>query len=495
VLRKLDTIQCRDAVLNADGTAATWPKANAMIGNPPFLGDKAMIGGLGAAYVGNLRRAYEGRVPGGADLVCYWFEKGREALEAGDTERVGLVSTNSIRGGANRHVLDRICEGGVIYEALSCEPWTLDGAAVRVSLVCFAATSPGACMLNGATVPAIHSDLTSGAADLTLARPLAENAGVAVQGPTKGGKFEVDGATARKWLREPPNANGGTNSDVLKPWCSGDDVTGRWRDKWLIDFHEMPEAEAAYYSAPYTHVVNEVKPARMLVARERRRRLWWQYNEVAPGLRRGLAKVTRFVATPEVSKHRLFVWLPTTVLPDKNVVVILRDDDTSFGILQSRFHMAWALRLGTSLEDRPRYTSTSTFRTFPFPDGLTPDVDPSSYAADPLATKIAAAAQNLVAARNRWLNPSTLINVVPEVVPGFPDRLVPKDAAAAARLRPRTLTNLYITRGTALGKWLDTLHATLDDAVAEAYGWPPGISDNEAMERLLALNIARPRSA
>jgi len=205
--------------------------------------------------------------------------------------------------------------------------------------------------------------------------------------------------------------------------------------------------------------------------------------------------VTRYIATPEVSKHRVFVWMRVPVLPDKNVVVILRDDDTSLGILHSHFHCSWALRLGTSLEDRPRYTSSTTFRTFPFPDGLTPNIPATSYVTDPRAIAIATAAKSLVEARDRWLNPPELVDIIPEVVPGFPDRLVPKDAAAAATLKGRTLTGLYNMRGTSEGTWLDNLHRALDEAVAAAYGWPVDITTDDALGRLLALNHARAGAA
>ncbi len=491
VLGDLDTIECRDAVLEPDGSAASWPAANAIVGNPPFLGDKAMIGSMGEDYTAALRAAYEGRVPGGADLVCYWFEKARESLQNGNAERVGLVATNSIRGGANRRVLDRITAEGVVYAAWSDEPWTLDGAAVRVSLVCFARNFNSSMRLDGAEVVKIYPDLTAGASDLTRALALAENNSIAMQGPTKGGAFDVPGDTARTWLGSPTNANGRPNADVLHPWCSGDDITGRWRDMWLIDFNEMTEAESAYYVQPFAHVVAAVKPARMLVARERRKRRWWQFNEAAPSVRRALSQMTRYIATAEISKHRIFVWMSVSVLPDKNVVVILRDDDTSFGILHSRFHCSWALRLGTSLEDRPRYTSSTTFRTYPFPERFTPNIPPRSYAADPQAIAIAAAARTLVEARDRWLNPPELVDNIPEMVPGFPDRLVPKDAAAAATLKGRTLTALYNMRGTSEGTWLDNLHHALDAAVAAAYGWPADISNDDALGRLLALNHAR----
>src|SRR5690242_21485871 len=142
---------------------------------------------------------------------------------------------------------------------------------------------------------------------------------------------------------------------------------------------------------------------------------------------------------------------------DKNVTVIARDDDMTFGILQSRFHIAWSLRMGTSLEDRPRYTPSTTFETFPFPEGLTPDIPAADYAPDPRAQKIAAAAARLNELRENWLNPADLVVREPEVVPGYPDRILPKDEDAAQELRKRTLTNLYNARP----QWLANAHAAL----------------------------------
>ena len=179
--------------------------------------------------------------------------------------------------------------------------------------------------------------------------------------------------------------------------------------------------------------------------------------------------------------------MPRIQIPENLCVVIARDDDTAFGILHSRFHELWALRLGTSLEDRPRYTPSTTFETFPFPDGLTPDIPASRYAADPRAIAIAEAARRLNELRNNWLNPPDLVNRMPEIVPGYPDRLLPVDDAAAAMLRTRTLTNLYNQRPA----WLTQAHAALDAAVAAAYGWQPDISNDEALGLLLALNNTR----
>lgn len=199
----------------------------------------------------------------------------------------------------------------------------------------------------------------------------------------------------------------------------------------------------------------------------------------------------RAIFSPRVAKHRLFVWASALVLPDSAVVAIARDDDTTFGILHSRFHELWALRMGTSLEDRPRYTPSTTFETFPFPEGLTPNIPAAAYADDPRAKAIAAAAARLNELRENWLNPPDLVQRVPEVVPGYPDRILPVDEAAAKVLKTRTLTNLYNQRPA----WLAHAHATLDRSVAEAYGWgadwAAGMGEDDMLARLFRLNQDR----
>lgn len=221
--------------------------------------------------------------------------------------------------------------------------------------------------------------------------------------------------------------------------------------------------------------------------RENYRRLWWLHGEPRPSLRAAIARLDRTIATPEVAKHRVFAWLPKGVLPDKNLQVVVRDDDVTFGILSARPHGVWALRLGTSLEDRPRYTPTTTFETFPFPEGLTPNIPATAYADDPRAQRIAAAAKRVNELRENWLNPPELVERVPEVVPGYPDRLLPKNEVAAKELKKRTLTNLY----NAIPAWLQHAHRDLDEAVAAAYGWEWPLSDDVILKRLFDLNQAR----
>ena len=233
ILKPLETIECRDAILTPDNLEPEWPAADVVIGNPPFLGGKLLLTHLGEDYVSRIFKTYAGRVPAEADLVCYWFEKAGRQIASGKAARAGLVATNSIRGGANRRALKAATDTRRIFEAWSDEPWVIDGAAVRVSLVCFsgAADDLGAgARLDGQPVDEIYLDLTArrggAGVDLTGARRLPENAGVAFMADTKGGPFDIPGDQALEWLRLPSNPNGRTNADVLKPWVNGMDLTG-----------------------------------------------------------------------------------------------------------------------------------------------------------------------------------------------------------------------------------------------------------------------------
>jgi type II restriction/modification system DNA methylase subunit YeeA len=551
VLEPLDHIECRDALLStaaaqAEPVEAAWPKASVVIGNPPFLGDKKMRAELGDAYTTQLRKTYEGRVPGGADLVCYWFEKARKAIETNGLGAAGLVATNSIRGGKNRQVLDAIAQTTRIFEAWSDEGWVNEGAAVRVSLVCFGNAKQNA-LLDGHLIRAINPDLTAdsetGASlDLTVAKALATNKAACFLGGMKKGPFDVDGATARAWLRL-PNPHGKSNAAVVKPWMNGLDVTRRPLDQWIVDFGlDMPEADASLYEMPFAHVTRAVRPQRAVVRNELEKSRWWLHARPAPDLRRAVAAVPRALATARVAKYRLFVWLPPGVVVDGQLVVTARADDTTFGILHSRFHELWSLRMGTSLEDRPRYTPTTCFETFPFPAGLTPAdtahqrtvvlpggavvpaglgealseqnrpqvlVHGSSVATNSgvnsgairaVAERIATAAQRLNTLREAWLNPPEWTQRVPEVVPlgmttsPYPDRILPQPGHEKD-LAERTLTKLYNARPA----WLAAAHRELDAAVAAAYAlenpawadYAPNVPDDVVLQRLLALNLAR----
>ena len=466
VLKTLHTIENRDAILTVDlhGHPAEppWPAADVIIGNPPFLGDKKMRGELGDIYVERLRKLYAGRVPGGADLVTYWFERARAQLEQTQAQRVGLLATNSIRSGASRRVLERIKQTGNIFMAWADRQWILDGAAVRVSIIGFDAGIEQEKVLDGRSVERINPDL-SVATNVTNAVQLRENAALCFLGMMKGGSFDIDEETAIQMLAVPLNPNGRPNSDVVRPRLGGQDITGRPRSGFVIDFVEMTLEESSLYEIPFEYVRRVVKPVRDTVQDARMHTKWWLHGRSRPALRAAIEGKQRCIVTPEVAKHRLFVWMDTTVVPDHTCHVIARDDDYFFGMLHAKAHELWSLRMGNymGIGNDPRYNSSKTFETYPFP------WPPGSVVQDHrLVVAIAEAARSLVQQRDAWLN---------------------SPVADDATRKQRTLTNLYNQRP----DWLSAAHHTLDAAVFAAYGWPHDLSDEEVLARLLGLNLAR----
>jgi hypothetical protein len=510
ILRPLtDNIRLMDAIMGevagvgcqVSGNEPEWPTVDFIIGNPPFLGDKLMRRELGDTYVDRLRGLYEGRLPGQSDLCCYWFEKARAHIAAGNCKRAGLLATQGIRGGANREVLKRIKDGGGIFWAESDRPWILDGANVHVSMVGFDDGEEKTHTLDGKPVETINANLSS-VADVATADPIPGNRETCFLGDIKGAAFDITETEALRMLNE-PNAAGVPNSDVLLPWINGLDVTRRERNMWIIDFGVYPErADCLRYQEPFAYVDAHVRPVKSQNRRAIRARYWWRHSETHPEMRSRIAPLPRFLTTIAVAKHRLFVWTSLPTLPDHAVFVFARSDDYFFGVLHSRFHEVWALKLGTRLETRPRYTPTTCFETFPFPE---------AHAEHDAA--IAAAAKELNALREGWLNPPEWTRtetlefagtvggpwdryIDPATIEDrgafkvgtvrYP-RLVPRDEASAVRLKDRTLTNLYNERPA----WLAACHEKLDAAVAAAYGWPADLSDEAILERLLALNQAQ----
>ncbi|MCU0772610.1 MAG: class I SAM-dependent DNA methyltransferase [Verrucomicrobia bacterium] len=483
-------------------TERDWPKCDVIVSNPPFLGDKLMRGELGDDYVEELRRVYGSRIPGQSDLCCYWFEKAREQIEKAKCKRAGLLATQGIRGGANREVLKRIKDTGDLFFAESDRDWILAGANVHVSMVGFDSGAEEHRLLNQKPVDSISAMLGS-TTDLTEAKPMRENGGMSFIGTSMHGPFDFDEPTAERFLQTAGNPNGKPNSDVVRPILNAFEITKRAEKRWVVAF--APECEwkdAAIYEVAAEFVRAQVKPVREQNHRKAYRDRWWIHGEARPAMQIAIENLKRFPATPRVSKHRVVVWVYPEVLPSDATVVFARSDDYFFGVVQSEFHSVWALKQGTRLETRPRYTPTSCFETFPFPRPT-----PAQEAA------IAAAAKELNDLRERWLNPpewtATRVLEFPGTVGGPWDRyldrntvrdvggfqvgtvryprLEPRDADCAAKLKKRTLTNLYNERPA----WLDLAHKKLDAAVAAAYGWPADLTDEQVLERLLALNLER----
>ena len=306
-------------------------------------------------------------------------------------------------------------------------------------------------------VEGINANLT-GRTDLTQARRLKENLAISFMGDTKVGPFDISETLAKKFLAA-PNPNGKPNSDVVRPWVNGLDITRRPRNMWIIDFPlGMSEEEAAQYEGPFEYVKKEVKPIRKSNKRRVYAQRWWIHAESRPAMRAAFVPLARYLATPRVQRQRTFSWMSKETLPDSRLFVFARDDDYFMGVLQARVHVVWATATASrhGVGNDPTYNNTTCFETFPFP-----------LPAAQQEETIAGAARELNELRGTWLNPE-------------------EDIGEKA-LKKRTLTNLYNERPT----WLVNAHKALDEAVFAAYRWNDNPDDAEILARLLALNLAR----
>lgn len=510
VLRPLYNIKNMDAILayDADGnpTEPEWPPADVIIGNPPFLGGYKIRHELGDTTVNDLFNLYAGHVSQTADLVVYWFARAWEQVSNHQAKRVGLIATQGIRATTNRAVLTKIAAENGIFMAWADKAWVLDGAAVRVSIIGFDDGNEQVKALNGMRVERINADLTS-SHDLTQAQPLAENKNLTFQGSMIGGSFQISEETARKWLAL-PNPSGCDNTDVVRPYMTGIDLLRRNGEEWIVDFgSEMSIEKAKEYEAPFAYLLTFVFPERQKNRRASRRERWWIHADSQPSMRDAVANLQRYIATVRVAKHRLFMWVDQSILCSNKLIVIPREDDYFFGLLHSRVHEAWSLATSSrhGVGNDPAYTPTTCFETYPFP--WSPSEEPAE-ADDARVAAIAMWARELVEWRQAWLHPPR--NGMNGGNGGI-------DTAYAKMLKKRTLTNLYnglvyyrqnkqsgqpfnqaefakntrnsVTRADI--EELDDIHVGLDNAVLDAYGWPHTLTDEQILERLLALNLQR----
>ena len=461
ILTPLDTIRQADAILDLTDpehpAEPEWPTAEFIVGNPPFLGHVPFRESLGDDYVGAVYTLYGNRIPNSSDLCCYWLEKARGQIETGATKRAGLLATQAIRFQSSRPVLTRIKESGDIFTAISDHDWVLEGATVHTSIICFDNGTDQDRTLDGLAVNNINIDLTAGL-DSTQAKRLVANRNLAFQGIGKVGDFDIPEAVAVDMLRQ-HNPHGRPNTEVIKRWINGTDITQRPRNVWVVDFGvDMSMDAAALYEKPFEYVKEKVMPTRINNKMRWRAENWWLHGYPATTMRQALAALPKYIGTPKVAKHRFFVWLTGDMLPSNLVIAIASDDDYMLGILSSSVHELWARQVGSQLREADSggtYTPTTCFETFPFPRPK-----------EEQREAIGAAAAELNSLREGWLNP-----------PGV----------SATELRKRTLTNLYNQRPT----WLENIHGRLDAAVAHAYDWPTDLADAEILERMLALNLER----
>jgi hypothetical protein len=480
VLRDFKNIECRDAVL-ADGKPAEWPEADYVVGNPPFIGKVNMRAALGDAYVEALRSVYPD-VPDSADLVMFWWHKAAALVTAGKLKRFGFITTNSLTQTFNRRVLEKHLGKLHLVFAIADHPWVNggDGAAVRIAMtVC--ASGPGEGKLltvtdeqttggEGLEVTLadrsglVHADLSIGA-NVAGANQLVANSNLTSNGfMLAGAGFIVTPDDRAKMEADAP----------IRPYRNGKDLADRPRDALLIDlFGHDPEEVRRHWPVTYQRVLETVKPERDANRDAGFRENWWLFGRPRPNMRNMLAGLSRYIATGETAKHRIFQFLDASIAPDHMLIALAINDAYVLGVLSSRVHVVWALAAGGRLGvgNDPRYNKSRCFETFPFP-----------VATPAQQTRIRDLAEQLDAHRKRVLAQHAdltltgLYNALQKVGAGGTPGLTEKER------------NTYDKGLVAV---LKSFHDDLDAAVLAAYGWSDAPDDATLLERLVQLNSER----
>ena len=466
---------------------AAWPRADFIVGNPPFIGAASMRAALGDGYVEALRAAWP-EVPESSDFVMYWWQRAARQVAAGQARRMGLITTNSLRQTFNRRVVQAALAAGTHLEmAIADHPWVdfAGNAAVRIAMSVLAPGEgegelltvtderPGEFGEMQVTVKAqrglIHADLSIGA-NVAATQALQSNTGLTFRGVTLMG--------TGFWV-EPDDPLIALEPQIVKPLRNGRDLTDKVRGVYAIDFygHTLEAAREVFPNA-YQRVLIGVKPERDQSQRASYREKWWLFAEARPDMRRALESLERFVVTPMTAKHRTFQYLPAGVLPDQGLIVFAVSDSYVLGVLSSQLHIDWALATGSRLGvgNDPRYNNSRCFETFPFPDddtGLTSE----------LRQRIARLAEQIDQHRKRVLAPAAghagltltgLYNVLAALRDGR--ALTAKEQA----IHTQGLVGV-----------LRELHDELDAAVRAAYGLPASATTDDVLAELVRLNARR----
>lgn len=437
----LDTLD--NNIICEDALFTDWVKADAIIGNPPFLGGKRMRLTLSDDYIDCVFKRFP-HVKDSVDFCTYWFRLAHDHLE--ENGRAGLVGTNSISQGKSRSAtLDYIVKnGGYIHEAISTQPWSGE-AAVHVSLVNWCKKNPTVYHLDHQKVSQINSSLRS-TTDVSSAVRLSANQNQCFQGVIPVGKgFIVTEQQVNAWSQADSK-----NKEVLKLFSTGTNLANNPHglpDRWIIDFNDMSLEDASDCTLPFEHVKTTVKPEREKNRREATRFNWWKYGEKRPAMRKALAPLSCYFTVPRISKWAIFIPSSFSWLPGDRLVVVASDDFYILGILSSKVHRIWMHAQKSTLEDRIAYTHNTCFETFPFPQ--TPQTG--------LVEQIRTTAHDLHNYRTEQMEK-----------------------------KQWGITQLYNKFFNEPSSQLYKLHAKLDQLVMQAYGFSP---DDDILERLLTLNL------
>lgn len=415
-------------IVCADALFTPWPKADAIIGNPPFIGSKYYRkNGFSDGYIKRLNGLFE-NFHNASDYCAYWFRKAHET----PAKRIGLVATNSIsQGQACKSTLEHIVgNGGYIFDAISTQPWSGE-AKVHVSIVNWSKAPQKHIFLNQCLVSRINSNLEN-SFDVRKAKPLKGNKSKCYQGVVPLGEgFLVTPEQAEKWIKMNP-----VNQKILKIFSMGANLADSatlFSNRWIIDFNDMSLETASLFKEPFEHVKEQVKPQRDKVLRAARRERWWQYGEKALGMRHSVENIDFCFAVPRVSKWGIFVQFPhqRMLAGDLNYVVA-SDDFYVLGVLNAKLHRDWVRAQCSTLKGDTRYTNTTCFETFPF----------------------------------LWEADETLKQPVREIMTELETYRMTE-----MQTRQWGITKLYNAFFEEPASKLYQLHRKLDEAVCNAYGW------------------------
>jgi len=467
----------------------TWPKADFIVGNPPFIGAKRMRAVLGDAYVDAIQFAWKD-VPQSTDFVMRWWHIAAEIVRNNQAQKFGFITTNTLNQAYVRRVVEHhLSEGSnlKIRFAIPDHPWvdSTDGAAVRISMtVCDTNPDPNGHLLEviketetgrdavevslRERIGEIHPDLRIGAKINEIA-PLSSNDALCSVGmKTIGSGFQISLDKARS-LGYPCNFDG---RQLIRPYLNGRDLLQESREIFVIDLFGMTEAQVQD-AAPdiYQHLLDTVKPERLQNRNAIFARDWWIIGHPRQVFRKATMGISRYIATVETAKHQIFSFLKTSIAPDSTIVTFALSDAFHLGVLSSRVHVAWSLAAGGRLGvgNDPRYNKTKCFDPFPFPACSPEAMD-----------KIRQLGERLDAHRKRQQ----------EQHPGLTMTGMYNVLEALREGRALTAKEKVIHEE-GLVSLLREIHDDLDRAVFAAYGWPATLSDEEILERLVALNAER----
>jgi hypothetical protein len=464
---------------------AEWPAADFIVGNPPFIGTARMREDLGDGYAETLRAAYP-EVPESADFVLYWWHKAAELVRTGKAKRFGLITTNSLRQTFARRVVQAQLSAKPplsLLFAIPDHPWvdTADGAAVRIAMTVGTAGDrkgelfevigeepqpDGSEKVSFKSKPGkISADLTTGA-DVSSCVELHANEGLTSRGMMLFSDGFIVTPTQAKELGL--GRVRGLEKHI-RTYRNGKDLTHKPRDVMVIDLYGLSQTDVREkFPNVYQHILTRVKPERDANRDKSIRQNWWIFGRPRSELRPAMEGLRRFIATTETSKHRMFQFLDSQVMPDNMLIAFALDDAFYLGVLSSRIHVTFALAAGGTLEDRPRYNKTRCFDPFPFPLCGAKERERIRKLAEALD-----AHRKSVQAKH-GLTLTGLYNVLEKIRAGEP--LTDKE-------------KLIHDKG--LVSVLKQLHDDLDAAVFAAYGWPATLTDAEILDRLVALNAER----